>query len=52
VAPRHALLEFANTLRKYVARRLIDANEIHTIYRLLLESAPRLIEERRSFVEC
>ena len=50
VAPRYALLEFANTLRKYVARRLIDADKINTIYRLLLESAPKLIEEREEIV--
>ncbi len=50
VAPRYALLEFTNTLRKYVIRKLIDVSKIRNIYELLIESAPQFIEEREELV--
>ena len=45
VAPKYALVEFANALRKYLIRGLIDRANVGTIYGLLLESSPRLIDE-------
>ncbi len=50
VVPRYALLEFANALRKYVIKKIIGMNEILTIYRLLVESAPRFVEEKEGLV--
>jgi len=50
IAPRYALLEFANTLRKYVAKKLISTDKIRDAYRLLIESAPQLVEEKEELV--
>jgi len=50
VVPWYALLEFANTLRKYVTKKIIGMNEVLAIYRLLIESAPHFIEEKEKLV--
>lgn len=44
-SPAFALLEFANALRKYVVRGLIDTDTAEKILGLLAESPPRLLPE-------
>jgi len=51
VTPRYALLEFANTMRKYVFRGLIDLEKALKIYELLVESAPQFFEEKEELVK-
>ncbi len=50
MVPWYALLEFANTLRKYVTKKIIGMNEVLAIYRLLIESAPHFVEEKEELV--
>jgi len=50
VAPRYALLEFANTVRKYVARRILSSDLAQRAFSLLVESSPRLVDESPDLV--